>query len=187
LSNPSLPLRGSTTSRGLHIPPIPPATGSCAIGTPYTQVTARIVDLARKPELAGKCQLVVDATGVGTPVVDMLRAARPGCPIVAVWITGGQSAHYDGAVWHVPKLELMARMQCLFESKQLQILRSLRESATLVRELLDIRTTHRASGRISAGAEGSGEHDDLAIAVALAVWPRRKSPAGHQSRRLTGI
>ena len=38
----------------------------------------------------GQCELVVDATGVGAPVVDMLRAAGLGCDISSVTITGGE-------------------------------------------------------------------------------------------------
>jgi hypothetical protein len=54
------------------------------LGTPYTAVAERVVGLAQRPPVAGKCQLVVDATGVGMPVVDMLRASRPGCGLTAV-------------------------------------------------------------------------------------------------------
>jgi hypothetical protein len=157
------------------------------LGTPYTHVTARLVEIARTPEMAGQCQLVVDATGVGMPVLDMLRAARPGCPITAVWITAGHAAHFDGALWHVPKLELMANLQAMLELKSLLISRRTRESATLVRELLDIRTTRGRSGSIQASAQGAGQHDDLAMAVALAAWLKQRPAAGPQPRRLSGI
>jgi hypothetical protein len=157
------------------------------LGTPYTEVAARIVHLARQPEIAGACRLVVDATGVGMPVLDMLRAAAPGCPIAPVLITGGQSARFDGKIWYVPKMELMARLQSLFESKQLAISGRLRESPALVRELLDIRTAHIPSGRARAGAEGANQHDDLAMAVALALWPKPAPLGGHQAHRLPGI
>jgi hypothetical protein len=157
------------------------------LGTPYTAVTARIVELARNTKLRGERQLVVDATGVGMPVVDMLRAAQPGCGIAAVWITGGLAERFDGKVWHVPKLELLARLQTLLETKRLRIAERMREAGTLGRELLDIKSARRASGRLKVGAEGAGEHDDLALAVALAVWPGRRAAAGEQSRRLPGI
>jgi hypothetical protein len=47
------------------------------LGTAYTAVTARVVELAKHQTLLGDCRLVVDATGVGMPVADMLREARP--------------------------------------------------------------------------------------------------------------
>jgi hypothetical protein len=37
-----------------------------------------------------QCELVVDATGVGVPVVEMLWAEGPACDISSVTITGGE-------------------------------------------------------------------------------------------------
>jgi hypothetical protein len=155
-----------------------------ALGTPYTAVTARVVEVARHPKVRDDCRLVVDATGVGMPVVDMLRAAHPGCEMTPVVITGGTGERYDRGLWYVPKVDLLARLQGLLEQKRLRIARRMRESGTLVRELLDIRGTRRASGRLRVGAEGAGEHDDLALAVALAVWVGRKGKVGEKGRRL---
>ena len=82
-----------------------------ALGTPYTAVTARVVEVVRNPKVRDDCRLVVDATGVGMPVVDMLRAAHPGCEMTAVVITGGTGERYDKGVWYVPKVDLLARLQ----------------------------------------------------------------------------
>jgi hypothetical protein len=45
------------------------------LGTPYPEVVERVVAITRSRELAGRCRLAVDATGVGGPVVDLLRRA----------------------------------------------------------------------------------------------------------------
>jgi hypothetical protein len=47
------------------------------LGTPYPRIVERVVEVTRSPELAGRSHLAVDATGVGRPVLDMLRGARP--------------------------------------------------------------------------------------------------------------
>jgi hypothetical protein len=154
------------------------------LGTLYTAVAGRVVDLTRNPKLAHTCRLVVDATGVGLPVVDMLRAPEPGCTLAPVWITGGQSAHFDGKVWHVSKPVLLARLQTLVETKRLRILRGMKESGTLVRELTHIQSARRPSGALKISAQGAEEHDDLTLAVALAVWETRLPTAGEQTRRL---
>jgi len=154
------------------------------LGTPYTDVVRRVVEVARRVTQGGECRLVVDATGVGMPVVDMLRAAGPGCGMEAVVLTGGQSDHFDGRVWRAPKLDLLARLQTLLEGKRLRIARGAREARTLVRELLDVRVKRQRNGRVRVGAEGVGEHDDLVLAVALAVWPGRKGRIGDQGKRL---
>src|ERR1019366_929588 len=45
------------------------------LGTTYPEVVERVRTLLETPEIEGQCELVVDATGVGAPVVDLLRLA----------------------------------------------------------------------------------------------------------------
>src|SRR5713101_931572 len=59
------------------------------LGTPYTEIVERVRELVNHRLVSGRCWLVIDATGVGSPVVDMLRKARLGCGLTAVTITGG--------------------------------------------------------------------------------------------------
>jgi hypothetical protein len=148
------------------------------LGTPYPRVVERVRSIVRSGELAGNCALAVDATGVGAPVVDMLRAARMGCDLSAVVITGGDRA----AGTSVPKRDLMGELLVLLEQGQLKI-GNLREGPRLVRELMDVRDS---GGRV--GAEGAGEHDDLVIALALACWrAKRREFCGEVGHRLPGI
>jgi hypothetical protein len=162
------------------------------LGTPYVDVVRRVSEIMRHPALTPALgpgsRLVVDATGVGAPVVEMLRAARPMFRVTAVTITGGDKAQGNGEEWRVPKRDLMAGLQVMLEERRLKIPRSLKESATLVRELTDVRLHSKAGGRVRIGAEGHGEHDDLALAVALACWRARKVEAGREpQQRLPGL
>jgi hypothetical protein len=157
------------------------------LGTPYPGVVARVREIVRGSEIAGQCALVVDGTGVGAPVVDMLRAARLGCNIVPVTITGGEKAHRSGSAWSVPKQDLMASVQVLLEKDQLKIAKGLRELGALMRELTDVRSTTRSSGRVRLGADGCGEHDDLVIALALACWRAKSQQIGFGPGTLPGF
>ncbi len=150
------------------------------LGTPYTAVVARIREIVQHPELRGQCALVVDGTGVGAPVVDSLRAARLGCQLDAVTITGGDHEHGRDGEWSVPKRDLIAGVQILLERGELRIAKALTEAGSLVRELLAIRITMAGNGRVRLGADGFGEHDDLVIAVALTCWRARRT-------QMTGI
>ena len=76
--------------------------------------------------------------------------------------------------WNVPKRDLIAGVQMLLEGNQLKIAKGLPEVESLVKELMDVRATGRASGRMRVGADGSGEHDDLVIALALACWKAKR-------------
>src|SRR5580700_1607622 len=66
------------------------------LGTPYVNVVRRVSEIMQHRALALQGRLVVDATGVGAPVVEMLRAVRPPCRVTAVTITGGETAHGHG-------------------------------------------------------------------------------------------
>jgi hypothetical protein len=161
------------------------------LGTAYPQVVERVREMVNDPELRGQCCVVVDGTGVGAPVVDMLRAARLGCEICEVTITSGERANQvssgSGPRWNVPKQDLMTGVQVLLERGELKIAKRMEQAGALVRELLNVRTTFKANGRVRMGADACGEHDDLVIAVALACWRAGKMPGtGQQGGRLPG-
>ena len=155
-----------------------------ALGTPYTRVVARIGELTRHSNVNGNCHLTVDSTGVGVPVVESLRAAQLGCRgITAVTITGGERARQAsgfgvGEHWHVPRTDLLDGVRMLLERGELKISKTMRESGTLVRELLSMR---------SGVANLHGQHDDLVLAVALACWQAMRAKNWLGSQRLTGV
>jgi hypothetical protein len=61
------------------------------LGTPYPEVTARVAEVTHARALAaGTRHLPVDATGVGRPVVDLLRRARPAATLMPVVVTPGE-------------------------------------------------------------------------------------------------
>jgi hypothetical protein len=141
-----------------------------ALNTPYPAMIDHITALMNRPPLAGRSALVVDATGVGRPVVDALKDA--GLKPVAVTITGGGRAALMRGGWHVPKRDLIASAQIALQSRRLVIAEGLPETETLVRELRDYRVEiSEATGHDSYNAR-SGRHDDLVLATALAVWFR---------------
>ncbi len=157
------------------------------LGTPYPGVVERVREIVRNGQLVRNCALAVDGTGVGAPVVDMLRAARLGCDIAAVTITGGDRQHQKGSAWSVPKRDLLAVVQLMLERGELRIAKGLRELGALVRELTDVRSTAGVGGRVRLGADACGEHDDLVIALALACWRAKRAQIGFGVGRLTGI
>ena len=69
----------------------------------------------------------------------------------------------------MPKLTLVSRLQALLHEGRLKILRELAEAETLVRELQDFRVEFTATGHLTFNAR-TGKHDDLVLALAIAVW-----------------
>ena len=161
------------------------------LGTAYPQVVERVRALVGSPLLAGRCAVVVDATGVGAPVMDLLRQAGLGCEIAAVTITSGERETRQGGrggrVYGVPKETLVALVVVLLEQSELRVSARMRERAALVRELLDTQARPRGTLAPKIGAEGTDEHDDLLMALALACWRARRREIGFGEGRLPGI
>jgi hypothetical protein len=144
------------------------------LGTTYPSVAERVVKITRTPQMAGRCSLVVDATGVGRPVVDLLRREGPGCTLMPVTITGGASESRGGGYYGVPKRDLVTGLQVLLQSGGLQIASGIPYGAALAAEMAEMRVKLTAAGNMQFGAWREGTHDDLVLAVALACWGARK-------------
>ena len=140
------------------------------LGTPYPDIVDRVRQVARARELAGRCTLVMNATGVGAPVLDLLRRADLGCGIEPVILTGGERESHAGGVWHVPKRDLVSGLQTMLEKRELGLPKRLPAARELGKEIADMGVKVSDRGRVSYGAWKAGEHDDLVVATALACW-----------------
>lgn len=144
------------------------------LGTRYPDVVERVKALLATPPLQGNAELAVDATGVGAPVVDMLGHA--GLSFKSVVMTGGEREARDGDTHRVPKRDLVAAPQVLLQGRRLKIAPDLPDAETLTDELLNFRHEVTRSANETYGAWREGDHDDLVLAVALAVWAAQKTP-----------
>jgi hypothetical protein len=111
--------------------------------------------------------LVVDATGVGRPVVDLFR--KQGLRPIAVSITAGEGWSGAGYDYRVSKLLLVSRLQALLHAGELKIAADMPETPALISELQDFRATYTEAGNATFGAR-VGRHDDLVLATAIASW-----------------
>ena len=135
------------------------------LGTLYPAIVDHVGCLLTK--LPGHPELVIDFTGVGRPVFDMF--VHSGIHPTGVVITGGMSDAQNGLICSVSKLNLVSRLQALLHEARLKIQRELDEADTLVRELQDFRMEFTPAGHMTFNAR-SGKHDDLVLALAIAVW-----------------
>ena len=141
-----------------------------ALGTPYPEVAQRVLHLMRTPPLRDNAVLALDATGGGRAVVDQLKAN--GLSFKSVVITAGHKESRDGGTYRVPKRDLISRPQVLLQegNRRLKIAPSLPEAGTLVEELLNFRYKISDAGNDTYGSWREGQHDDLLLALCLAVW-----------------
>jgi phage FluMu gp28-like protein len=136
--------------------------------TPYPQIVRRLEHLVRR--LPERPSMAVDATGVGRPVIDMIRDANLPADLYAITLTGGDTVTQDGMERHVPKRDVASTIAVLLQTGRLRIARGLKESETLLREFLNFRVKISLSGHDTYEAWREQEHDDLVLAVGLAAW-----------------
>ena len=156
-------------------------------GKPREHYTARLMERLKLgtsyPNLAGRVTAIVagvidrqqvtprvycDATGVGTPFLDCLKAAGLAAPVTAVYFTHGDRRGFEPGHITLGKAWLVSRLQALMQGRQIHLPKG-REAQTMMKELLDyeIRIDERANDRY--GAFKVGSHDDLVTALGLAV------------------
>jgi len=133
------------------------------LGTSYAAVVRRIEVLV---DSISPCQVILDATGVGRPVLDSLMTA--GVEPMAVSITAGKKSRYENGMHYVPKRELVLVLITALENGKLLIAKSIPLAPAFLQELSNFKRTVSAEGYDSY--EAATGHDDMVIAVALAVW-----------------
>jgi len=152
------------------------------LGTAYPDVAARVAAVARgvldrsgaDPRAPGRrVTLVLDATGVGQPIADLLRAAVKDLPVrvtAATFTHGDRLSGRPGArELTVGKAFLVSRLQALLQTGRLALPAGHPEAAALAQELLDYEIRVDPDGDAKFGAFRTGRHDDLVTALGLAV------------------
>lgn len=144
-------------------------------GAPYPDIAQKVKVIMDSPALAGHTDLVVDQTGVGAPVVDLLRQA--GLKPIAVSIHGGANTTSEGSVWKVPKRDLVGTLQVLLQSSRFKVSDRLKLGPTLRAEMLNFKVKiDPVTAHDSYSAWRDNEHDDLVLSAALAAWWAERAP-----------
>jgi hypothetical protein len=141
------------------------------LGTTYPKIVSRLKELANSERLKGRRkQVVIDITGGGRPVWDMLKQAGVGAALTGISITGGDAVTKDSDIYKVPKRDLISALQIAFQNGQLKIARGLPLSETLVKELANFKVKINTNGHDQYEAWRETIHDDLVLSAAMAVW-----------------
>ena len=145
------------------------------LGTPYPEVAerlgaviagARTIAASRGDRYPPTFRAFADATGVGLPVVDLMRTA--GRRVTPCLFTYGNRRTVENDQVTIGKGYLVSRLQALLQTNRIH-LPDTAEARALAQELLDyqIRVDERAND--TYGAFKAGRHDDLVTALGLAV------------------
>jgi hypothetical protein len=150
------------------------------LGTSYPSQVQHVVELMSRPPLRG-CDLVVDQTGVGAAVADLFdRTALK--PVRVIISAGFDAVHHGKNKWSVPKTEIISALDARLNTQELRFAATLRESEAMREELKDFRRHLTSAGRATYTAR-AGAHDDLVLAVGIALWwitkPKRAELSVH--------
>lgn len=135
------------------------------LGTAYPAIVADMKTLFEGPPLADST-LAVDQTGVGRAVVDLFRTAGIRTSLRPYTITHGES----GRASTVPKKNLVGAVQVPLQDRRLKIADSLPLAPVLTAELGLFRVKVTAAANETFEAWRERDHDDLVLALALAMY-----------------
>jgi hypothetical protein len=149
------------------------------LGMPYPEVIENVIRLLTRQPIRAHLEhtrLLVDATGVGRPVVDSFRAR--GVHPISILIHGGERVTQEVGVpgdiiLRVPKRDLVGVVQTLLQNRRLRIAERMALSDVLRKELVNFRVkVDPKTAHDSYSHWREADHDDLVLAVACAAWYR---------------
>ncbi|MBR0735777.1 hypothetical protein JQ581_02460 [Bradyrhizobium liaoningense] len=129
--------------------------------------------MQREPLKSAKAKLVIDQSGVGAGVVDLMEAngLRP----IRLQITAGSEQTQEGNIYRVAKTILISKLEAAMHSKELHVAAALTEAESLRDELRDFQRHVTASGANTWSAR-AGKHDDIVLAVSYGIWWATSGP-----------
>jgi hypothetical protein len=120
--------------------------------------------------------LAIDATGCGAPVVDLFKAEKINADLKPIQIVGSANVSEEFGMTRVPKRDLVSVVQVGLQDRTLKIAEQLPEAATLSRELQNFTVKITDAANDIYGNWREGTHDDLVLAVAMALWCATRRP-----------
>lgn len=139
------------------------------LGSGYPAVLAHLRTLFTPPPWSTRDGLLVDVTGVGLPVFQLIEAG--GFAPVGIFSHRGASVTQDGQVWHVPKRDLISAAEVAFQTERVLFDPRLPFVPEMVHELESYRRTQDTmTGHESYAAWREKDHDDLLFSLAMVCW-----------------
>jgi hypothetical protein len=142
------------------------------LGTGYPAIVADLKEMYAGPPLRDS-PLAIDGTGVGRAVVDVVRLAGIGARCQPFTITFGEATTGAG----VAKKDLVGAVQVPLQGGRLRFAGALELTPVLVKEMEAHRLKVTAARDETFEAWRERDHDDLVLALALAVYLGSQPPS----------
>lgn len=145
------------------------------VGTSYSEATGRLAEIveAVRERQGSAPDLFLDATGMGDPLVEMVKTEIRRCRVRPIYFTHGDRLTEEGQAIRLGKGYLVARLKLLLEQGELHLPRK-PEAEALARDLREFQVEVKEDANERYGAFRVGRHDDLITALGLAIHRRRQ-------------
>jgi len=157
-------------------------------GLPYREMVDKCVRILGHRTLSNNCDLLVDATGVGDPIVEMFHEA--GISVMPIIVTGGKGVRevYEGfgsiiapasdrlrglrvmKEIHVPKADMVAAGQIMLENRRVSIAKNIKWADELKRQLMHLSPKNTPAGNVRYESDDNSVNDDIAFCYILTAW-----------------
>jgi hypothetical protein len=137
-------------------------------------VARRIHTLASNPTISRDYLLVVDATGVGLAVIDMLRDPPYRLNPMGITSTSGHAITTSDVGYNVAKLFLVENMQVLAQTGRILVAAGLKHADTFKDQLKGFTAKVTPAGNETYAAQTESLHDDFVMGVAMVLWVAEK-------------
>lgn len=133
-----------------------------------TRVHEHLVALADK-EQGDATDVLIDITGTGTAVVDLLKQ-RDIDPIPVIITHGVGDGKIDSGTWRLAKSQMVTNLQVLFQTDKLKVAKELPLVSTFVEELQNFKPKQQTLRPEDGEAWREGQFDDLVFAAGIVAW-----------------
>jgi len=139
-------------------------------GLSFPEQAAKIITTALALGTEERPRILLDATGLGAPMLDLIRRDCP-YPVQGAVIGSGNEVTRRGRDLTVPKQELVSNLEAVLSTRRLHSVPDLPYAGELDQELRSFGYELSDSGRPKYA--GRKSHDDLVSALMLALFGAR--------------
>lgn len=156
-------------------------------GVPYTEQCKAVQELLNGERMKNNCDLVIDGTGIGQAVVDIMR--EHGLEPIPIVFTSGltMNVKYAEATRRfggfgktldlrtiaelcVPKVDMIHAAKVLLEQNRIRIATGVANAEEFKKQLLHFKGKVNERGNVSYGNDAEAKHDDWVACFIMACW-----------------
>lgn len=158
------------------------------LGMTYPEQVEKIKTMMEHPSLHGRTQLLADVTSnVSTRQIMQDKKMNP----IGIWITSGRTSSPSQHGYNVPKSELAAAINSVYQSRRIKVPYGLPFRKEYEKELEGFEPKLTDHKTLTYEAAQAAVHDDLVMAVAMGLWygekvyTRTYTPTGQRVKAVT--